>query len=75
MRGPLLNCVYSMQAKVSSLRPTHYEAMRLVDYPQPGQGGDFDDEAPVTLPEKKGEDKSKGGKHTFELLTYICVHL
>ena len=73
MHGPLLNRVYSMQAKVS--RPTHYEAMGLVDPSQPGQGGDFDDEALVTLPEKKGKDKSKGGKHTFELLTYICAHL
>ena len=47
----------------------HYEAMVpvFVDEPHPGQGRDFDDEAPVTLPEKKG----KGRNHTFRQLTYV----
>ena len=59
-----------MQAEVSEL--AHYETddKGFVDDPYPGQEGDFDDEAPDTLPEK-GIDKSKGKKHTFTQLT--CV--
>ena len=66
--------LYFMQAKIS--RPTHYEAMGLVDPSHPGQGGDFDDEAPVTLLGKTGKDKSKGGKHTLHLcpLINLCTY-
>lgn len=57
---PLVIYLYYTQAEVSEL--AHYEAMGFVDHPHPGQGGDFDDEAPITLPEEEGKDKGKGGK-------------
>lgn len=65
-----------MQAEVSEL--THHEAMGYVDDPHPGQGGDFDDEAPVTLPEKKSKYQSKGGEahiQTPNLHLYRLVNL
>ena len=56
----LLVCVHVMQVEGSE--PAHDEGMGLVDHIHPGQGGDFDDEGPATLPWKKGKDRSKGDK-------------
>lgn len=57
----LLIYVHVMQAEASER--AHHEPMRFVDYPHPGQEEDFDDEAPVTLPGKKGKEWNKGDNH------------
>ena len=57
--SPIYVHMHVMQAEVSEA--AHYEAIGVVDHAHPGQGGDFDDEGPATLPEKRDKDRSKGG--------------
>ena len=56
--------------QVEESESAYDEAMGLVDHLHPGQGGDFDDEGPATLPWKKGQDRNKGDKN-YGSYTYL----